>query len=87
MGSVFMTGLALALALNAATVWFFLPELSFADLKKLGGAAVLDPKTAGLGSVLVLPLCPLAWRWFTFSATPVWWDDLLVPQHRPRPAC
>ncbi|KAJ1495796.1 hypothetical protein T484DRAFT_1875323 [Baffinella frigidus] len=47
MGSVFMTGLALALALNAATVWFFLPELSFADLKKLGGAAVLDPKTAG----------------------------------------
>ena len=47
MSRIFMTGMALALALNAVTVWFFLPELSFADLKKLGGAAVVDPHKAG----------------------------------------
>ena len=47
MSRIFMTGMALALALNTVTVWFFLPELSFADLKKLGGAAVLDPNAAG----------------------------------------
>ena len=47
MSRMLTTGIALALALNAATVCFFLPELSFADLKKLGGAAVLDPHTAG----------------------------------------